>query len=70
MMYLIMEKLGEGKKTPRSIWGKQRLNSGWGLSFKLDVFEMMVEDGNIEVLKLLSSTSAQIAQGEDLQFTT
>jgi octaprenyl-diphosphate synthase len=27
----------------------------------------MVEDGNIEILKLLSSTSAQIAQGEILQ---
>ena len=30
-------------------------------------FEMMVEDGNIEVLKLLSSTSSIIAQGEVLQ---
>ena len=28
---------------------------------------MMVEDGNLEVLKLLSSTSAKIAQGEVLQ---
>ena len=28
---------------------------------------MMVEDGNIEVLKLLSSTSSTIAQGEILQ---
>jgi octaprenyl-diphosphate synthase len=28
---------------------------------------MMVEDGNLEVLKLLSSTSAKIAQGEILQ---
>ena len=27
----------------------------------------MVEDGNLEILKLLSSTSAQIAQGEVLQ---
>ena len=30
-------------------------------------FEMMVEDGSIEVLKLLSSTSSTIAQGEVLQ---
>ena len=30
---------------------------------------MMVEDGNLEILKLLSSTSAQIAQGEVLQLT-
>ena len=28
---------------------------------------MMVEDGNLEVLKLLSMTSAKIAQGEVLQ---
>ena len=30
-------------------------------------FEMMVEDGSLEVLKLLSSTSSKIAQGEVLQ---
>ena len=30
-------------------------------------FEMMVDDGNLEVLKLLSSTSSKIAQGEVLQ---
>ena len=29
---------------------------------------MMVEDGSLEVLKLLSSTSSKIAQGEVLQF--
>ena len=28
---------------------------------------MMVEDGNLEILKLLSSTSAEISQGEVLQ---
>ena len=28
---------------------------------------MMVDDGDIEVLKLLSSTSAEISQGEVLQ---
>ena len=28
---------------------------------------MMVEDGNLEILKLLSSTSALISQGEILQ---
>ena len=28
---------------------------------------MMVEDGNLEVLKLLSCTSSKIAQGEVLQ---
>ena len=30
-------------------------------------FEIMVEDGDLEILKLLSSTSAKIAQGEVLQ---
>ena len=55
-----------GKKTPRSIWGNNAsiLVGDYLLS---RCFEMMVEDGNIEVLKLLSSTSAQIAQGEVLQ---
>ena len=28
---------------------------------------MMVEDGNLEILKLLSSTSTKIAQGEVMQ---
>mgnify|MGYP000167666118 CR=1 FL=1 len=30
-------------------------------------FEIMVEDGSLEVLKLLSSVSSEIAQGEILQ---
>jgi len=30
-------------------------------------FEMMVEDGNLELLKLLATTSSEIAQGEVLQ---
>ena len=30
-------------------------------------FEMMVDDGNIEILRLLSTTSSKIAQGEVLQ---
>ena len=55
--------------------GKQTLNSIWGNHSSVLIgdyllsrcFEMMVEDGNIEVLKLLSSTSSKIAQGEVLQ---
>jgi len=55
--------------------GKETLNSIWGNHSSVLVgdyllsrcFEMMVEDGNIEVLKLLSSTSSKIAQGEVLQ---
>ena len=55
-----------GKKTLNIIWGNQSsiLVGDYLLS---RCFEMMVEDGNIEVLKLLSSTSSEIAQGEVLQ---
>jgi len=55
-----------GERTPNSIWGNQSsiLIGDYLLS---RCFEIMVEDGNLEILKLLSSTSAQIAQGEVLQ---
>ena len=59
-------KLRRGVKTTNSIWGNQSsiLVGDYLLS---RCFEMMVEDGDLEVLKLLSSTSAKIAQGEVLQ---
>ncbi len=55
--------------------GKETLNKVWGNHSSVLIgdyllsrcFEMMVEDGNLEVLKLLSSTSSKIAQGEVLQ---
>tara|TARA_B100000214_G_scaffold354072_1_gene310638 strand:+ start:61 stop:1074 length:1014 start_codon:yes stop_codon:yes gene_type:complete len=55
-----------GKKTLNRIWGNQSsiLVGDYLLS---RCFEMMVEDGNLEILKLLSSTSALISQGEILQ---
>ncbi len=55
-----------GKDTLNKIWGNQSaiLVGDYLLS---RCFEMMVEDGDIEVLKLLSSTSAEISQGEVLQ---
>jgi octaprenyl-diphosphate synthase len=55
-----------GKKTLNSIWGNQSsiLVGDYLLS---RCFEMMVEDGNLEILKLLSATSAEISQGEVLQ---
>ena len=55
-----------GKKTLNSIWGNQSaiLVGDYLLS---RCFEMMVEDGNLEILKILSSTSAEISQGEVLQ---
>ena len=55
-----------GKKTLNSIWGNQSsiLVGDYLLS---RCFQMMVEDGNLEVLKLLSKTSAEISQVEVLQ---
>ena len=55
-----------GKKTLNRIWGNQSsiLVGDYILS---RCFEMMVDDGDQEVLKLLSSTSAEISQGEVLQ---
>ena len=55
--------------------GKETLNKVWDNHSSVLIgdyllsrcFEMMVDDGNQEVLKLLSSTSAKIAQGEVLQ---
>jgi len=55
-----------GKKTLNTLWGNHSsiLVGDYLLS---RCFEMMVEDGNLEVLRLLSSTSSEIAQGEVLQ---
>ena len=58
--------LRRGKKTLNKIWDNHSsvLIGDYLLS---RCFEMIVEDGNMEVLKLLSSTSSKIAQGEVLQ---
>jgi octaprenyl-diphosphate synthase len=58
--------LRRGIKTTNSIWGNQSsiLVGDYLLS---RCFEIMVDDGDLEILKLLSSTSAKIAQGEVLQ---
>ena len=57
--------LRRGVKTTNSIWGNQSsiLVGDYLLS---RCFEIMVDDGDLEILKLLSSTSAKIAQGEVL----
>tara|TARA_B100001559_G_scaffold264939_1_gene230926 strand:+ start:760 stop:1773 length:1014 start_codon:yes stop_codon:yes gene_type:complete len=59
-------KLRRGMETTNSIWGNQSsvLVGDYLLS---RCFEIMVDDGDLEILKLLSSTSAKIAQGEVLQ---
>ena len=58
--------LRRGLKTTNSIWGNHSsiLVGDYLLS---RCFEMMVDDGDHEILKLLSSTSSRIAQGEVLQ---
>ena len=61
-----MSVVRRGKKTTNKIWGNQSsiLVGDYLLS---RCFEIMVEDGDLEILKLLSSTSSKIAQGEVLQ---
>ena len=58
--------LRRGKKTTNKIWGNQSSILVGDYLFSRS-FEMMVEDEDIEILKLLSSTSSTIAQGEVLQ---
>jgi octaprenyl-diphosphate synthase len=55
-----------GNRTNNNIWGNKNsiLTGDYLLS---RCFEIMVEDGSLEVLKLLSSVSSEIAQGEILQ---
>ena len=58
--------LRRGVKTTNALWGNQSsiLVGDYLLS---RCFEIMVDDGDLEILKLLSSTSAKIAQGEVMQ---
>jgi len=58
--------LRRGAKTSNSIWGNQSSILVGDYLFSR-CFEMMVDDGSLEILKLLSSTSSIIAQGEVLQ---
>jgi octaprenyl-diphosphate synthase len=55
-----------GKKTSNVIWGNQP-SILVGDYFLSRCFEIMVDVGSLEVLKLLSNVSAEIAQGEVLQ---
>ena len=58
--------LRRGIKTSNTIWGNQSSILVGDYLFSR-CFEMMVADGSSEILKLLSSTSSKIAQGEVLQ---
>ena len=55
--------LRRGNKTSNNIWGNQSSILVGDYLFSR-CFEMMVEDGSQEILKLLSYTSSKIAQGE------
>ena len=58
--------LRRGTKTANSLWGNQSSILVGDYLFSR-CFELMVEDGSPEILKILSSTSSIIAQGEVLQ---
>ena len=58
--------LRRGIKTANSVWGNQSSVLIGDYLFSR-CFEIMVSDGSSEILKLLSSTSSTIAQGEVLQ---
>ena len=58
--------LRRGIKTSNAIWGNQSSILVGDYLFSR-CFEMMVTDGSLEILKLFSSTSSKIAQGEVLQ---
>ena len=58
--------LRRGIQSSNAIWGNQSSILVGDYLFSR-CFEIMVEDGSHEILKLLSSTSSKIAQGEVLQ---
>ncbi len=55
-----------GKNTANNIWGNQASVLVGDFLFSR-AFELMVEDGSLEVLRILSSASATIAEGEVAQ---
>jgi octaprenyl-diphosphate synthase len=61
--------LRRGRKTANLVWGNQPSVLVGDFLFSR-AFELMVEDGSLKVLKILSRASAIIAQGEVQQLTT
>jgi octaprenyl-diphosphate synthase len=61
--------LRRGRKTANILWGNQPSVLVGDFLFSRS-FELMVEDGSLRVLKILSRASAIIAQGEVQQLTT
>ncbi len=61
--------LRRGRKTANLIWGNNASVLVGDFLFSR-AFELMVEDGSLKVLKILSNASAVIAEGEVNQLTT
>ncbi len=61
--------LRRGKETANVLWGNKASVLVGDFLFSRS-FELMVEDGSLKVLKILSSASSTIAQGEVLQLMT
>ncbi len=61
--------LRRGKKTANIVWGNKPSVLVGDFLFSRS-FELMVEDGSLKVLKILSNASSVIAEGEVLQLTT
>ncbi|MEM8799185.1 MAG: polyprenyl synthetase family protein [Pseudomonadota bacterium] len=61
--------LRRGQETANAIWGNQPSVLVGDFLFSR-AFELMVEDGSLEVLRILSRASSIIAEGEVLQLTT
>lgn len=61
--------LRRGRKTANVVWGNTASVLVGDFLFSR-AFELMVEDGNLQVLKILSTASAIIAEGEVLQLQT
>lgn len=62
-------KLRRGKDTANEIWGNQASVLVGDFLFSRS-FELMIETGSLDVLRILSSASNVIAEGEVLQLTT
>ena len=61
--------LRRGLKTANAVWGNQASVLVGDFLFSR-AFQVMVEDGSLDVLRILSNASAVIAEGEVLQLTT
>lgn len=62
-------RLRRGKDTANEVWGNQASVLVGDFLFSR-AFELMVEDGSLEVLRILSHASSVIAEGEVLQLST